>query len=158
MGDCQAGATESHGTDLSIHSYIHSIFMLVLLLVLLVLSSLSDSVVLYNSVLLAKTSNPSTAPTVLLLHGLLGSSRNFGGFARTLHEKLGGEHNIVSLDARNHGRSVVLGPMPISYDLMSSDVIGEQRMRRTEIQLIHAFSFIFEIPIHLIVLYLSSCT
>ena len=101
------------------------ILMLTVVLVLLVVCFLADSAVLYNSVLLARTKTPSTASTVLLLHGLLGSSRNFAGFARTLYEMLGKEHNIVAMDARNHGRSVALGPMPISYDLMSSDVIGE---------------------------------
>ena len=88
---------------------------------------LGDSVVLHNSALLAKTRDPNAAPTVVLLHGLLGSSRNFGAFARILYEKLGSEHNIVAIDARNHGRSVALGPMPIAYELMSEDVTGESQ-------------------------------
>ena len=99
--------------------------MLSLIVALLGLCYSADSVALHNSVLLSKSMNPSIAPTVLLLHGLLGSSRNFGGFSHTLYENLDGEYNIVTIDARNHGRSVALGPMPISYDLMSSDVVGK---------------------------------
>ena len=38
---------------------------------------------------------------VLILHGLFGSKRNWGGIAKQLSAK----HRVLSLDLRNHGES-----------------------------------------------------
>lgn len=59
---------------------------------------------LHHSVLLAST-QPAHKSDIVVLHGLLGSARNFNSFARVLHQKVGRAHNIVAMDLRGHGRS-----------------------------------------------------
>jgi pimeloyl-ACP methyl ester carboxylesterase len=53
---------------------------------------------------------------VLVLHGLLGSARNWTTVAR----QLGESHRVFVLDLRNHGRSPWAGSM--SFDAMAGDV------------------------------------
>jgi esterase len=53
---------------------------------------------------------------VLVLHGLLGSARNWTGVAKTLAET----HRVFALDLRNHGRSPWAETM--SFDEMAGDV------------------------------------
>lgn len=53
---------------------------------------------------------------LLLLHGLLGSARNWQTAGRALAER----YHVLALDARNHGRSPHDGEM--SYDAMADDV------------------------------------
>lgn len=59
-----------------------------------------------------------TRPSLLLLHGLFGSSANWQGIAR----KLEGRLHIVSPDLRNHGRSPH-DPI-MDYPAMAADVLG----------------------------------
>lgn len=54
---------------------------------------------------------------IVILHGLLGSSRNWQGIARKLAE----EHRVITLDLRNHGQSTHTESM--SYEEMAADVI-----------------------------------
>lgn len=61
-------------------------------------------------------------PPIVILHGLLGSSRNFQTWARILRDKLNGEHDIVCMDLRNHGKSATYGSLPIDYETMAQDV------------------------------------
>lgn len=61
---------------------------------------------------------------IIILHGLLGSSRNFQSWSRLLHKALHGKHDIVCIDLRNHGRSSLHGALPMSYELMAKDVIA----------------------------------
>lgn len=60
---------------------------------------------------------------IILLHGLLGSAKNFNGWANYLHEHLEFNFDIYCLDLRNHGKSSRLGEMEISYKLMASDLL-----------------------------------
>eukprot|EP01038_Epipyxis_sp_PR26KG_P004725 gene4725-6630_t len=47
----------------------------------------------------------SDTPTIVILHGLLGSSRNFQTWSRILYKNLDSCHDIICMDLRNHGRS-----------------------------------------------------
>ncbi|GAB5033712.1 alpha beta hydrolase [Nannochloropsis oceanica] len=58
---------------------------------------------------------------VVVLHGLLGSSRNFRGWASALHERLEKPRRILVPDLRNHGQSPHVGGM--SYREMVHDVL-----------------------------------
>ena len=55
-------------------------------------------------------------PPVVILHGLLGSARNWTGIAK----ELGATHRVFALDLRNHGRSPWAETM--SFDDMADDV------------------------------------
>jgi pimeloyl-ACP methyl ester carboxylesterase len=57
---------------------------------------------------------------VLLLHGGLGHSGNWGNQVPTLVEA---GHQVIVIDSRGHGRST-RDDRPFSYDLMASDVIA----------------------------------
>lgn len=74
---------------------------------------------------LPKTPNASPAETpIIILHGLLGSSRNFQSWARLLGKELNSNRDIVCMDLRNHGRSsVAYGALDMDYDTMAMDVI-----------------------------------
>jgi len=64
--------------------------------------------------------NPSTAP-IVILHGLLGSGRNFNSWAKLLHSKLNERYDIMVMDLRNHGQSV--RDVEMDYELMANDVL-----------------------------------
>ena len=83
--------------------------------------SYTSGILLHHSVILSP--NQCSASNIIILHGLLGSSRNFGSFARTLYARLERKHNVVVLDARNHGRSVKVGPLQLEYEAMAQDVL-----------------------------------
>ncbi|MBX3735349.1 MAG: alpha/beta fold hydrolase [Candidatus Didemnitutus sp.] len=57
-------------------------------------------------------------PPMLVLHGLLGSSRNW----QTTGRDLAAHFHVIALDARNHGRSPHADAM--SYELMMEDVLA----------------------------------
>ncbi len=63
--------------------------------------------------------NPKGPDTIILLHGGLGSSVDW----RNQIPALIGKHKVVVVDSRGQGRSTRAG-QPITYDLMTSDVIG----------------------------------
>ena len=65
-------------------------------------------------------SSTSESP-VLLLHGLLGSKRNFASLAASLGNQLEKERRIIGVDLRNHGDSDHSPDM--SYTSMSRDVL-----------------------------------
>jgi pimeloyl-ACP methyl ester carboxylesterase len=58
----------------------------------------------------------AAGPPVVVLHGLLGSARNWTGIAKDLAET----HRVFALDLRNHGRSPWAETM--SFDDMAGDV------------------------------------
>jgi predicted alpha/beta-fold hydrolase len=88
-----------------------------------VLSSV-PSVLLHHSVVKTTTTDRLSTPPVILLHGLLGSSRSLQSFAKLLHFKLEGKHDVISFDLRNHGQtSSLYGPLPMNYRIMAEDVI-----------------------------------
>ena len=58
---------------------------------------------------------------VLLLHGLLGSKRNFASLASSLGAQLERQRRIVAVDLRNHGDSEWSDQM--SYTAMAKDVL-----------------------------------
>jgi esterase len=60
----------------------------------------------------------AAGPPVLILHGLLGSARNWTSIAK----ELAGTHRVFALDLRNHGRSPWAGTM--SFDEMAVTLIG----------------------------------
>jgi pimeloyl-ACP methyl ester carboxylesterase len=68
------------------------------------------------SVELAYDAFGETGPPVVVLHGLLGSARNWTGVAR----QLAATHRVFALDLRNHGRSPWADIM--SFDEMAGDV------------------------------------
>ena len=57
-------------------------------------------------------------PPMLVLHGLLGSSRNWLSTGRDLAK----HHHVFALDARNHGRSPHAPEM--NYDVMVADILA----------------------------------
>lgn len=60
---------------------------------------------------------------IVILHGLLGSSRNFRTWSHILHQKFSENRDVISLDLRNHGKSSTkLGPLPVQYEAMAMDV------------------------------------
>lgn len=70
------------------------------------------------------TVEPESEPTaepVLILHGLLGSSRNFASWAKELSSRLQRPRRIIVPDLRNHGESGHSRSM--SYVSMAMDVI-----------------------------------
>ena len=58
----------------------------------------------------------ATGPPVVVLHGLLGSARNWTGIAK----HLAGTRRVFALDLRNHGRSPWADTM--SFEEMAGDV------------------------------------
>jgi len=69
----------------------------------------------------SSTSSKTTTP-VVILHGLLGSTRNFRMFCKILTTKLENNHDIVVIDLANHGRSFQVGPLSMNYPAMALDV------------------------------------
>jgi esterase len=65
---------------------------------------------------LAHDSFGEAGPPVVILHGLLGSARNWTSIAK----ELAASHRVVALDLRNHGRSPWAETM--SFDEMAGDV------------------------------------
>ena len=57
---------------------------------------------------------------VILLHGGLESSQDWGNQVSALVDN---HYQVIMMDTRGHGRST-LGPYPLSYELMQSDVIA----------------------------------
>jgi esterase len=62
-----------------------------------------------------------TSTPVLLLHGLLGSKRNFASLAKSLGNQLETKRRILAVDLRNHGDSVDWRD-DMSYASMAEDV------------------------------------
>jgi pimeloyl-ACP methyl ester carboxylesterase len=58
---------------------------------------------------------------VLLLHGLLGSKRNFASLASSLGNQLETQRRIIGVDLRNHGDSG--HAIEMSYSAMTQDVV-----------------------------------
>jgi pimeloyl-ACP methyl ester carboxylesterase len=67
-------------------------------------------------------------PPVILLHGGLGHSGNWGHQIPAL---VGAGHRVVLIDSRGHGRST-RDSRPYSYELMASDVLAVMDMLRLE--------------------------
>lgn len=63
--------------------------------------------------------NAAGSDPVLLLHGGLGSTLNWGSQLPALT----GKHKVIALDSRGHGRST-RSAQPFGYDLMASDVLA----------------------------------
>ena len=63
--------------------------------------------------------NAAGADPVLLLHGGLGSTLNWGSQLPALT----GKHKVIALDSRGHGRST-RSAQPFGYELMASDVLA----------------------------------
>ncbi|WP_317890601.1 alpha/beta fold hydrolase [Acidicapsa ligni] len=57
---------------------------------------------------------------VILLHGGLASSRTWGNQIPAL---VNSHHEVILIDSRGHGRST-LGPYPLSYERMQTDVVA----------------------------------
>ncbi|MBI2717461.1 MAG: alpha/beta hydrolase [Rhizobiales bacterium] len=63
--------------------------------------------------------NKSGGDPVLLLHGGLGSTLNWGNQVPELMKS----HEVIAIDSRGHGRST-RSDAPYSYELMASDTLG----------------------------------
>ena len=61
---------------------------------------------------------------IIILHGLLGSSRNLNQWSQLLHAKLNSYHDIFLLDLRNHGGSTCHGALTMNYIDMARDVMA----------------------------------
>lgn len=61
-------------------------------------------------------------PPVVILHGLLGSKRNFGTFAARLARNLANARRVIAVDLRCHGDS--FGDDRMDYAAMASDVFA----------------------------------
>ncbi|KAJ7102658.1 alpha beta-hydrolase [Mycena crocata] len=64
-------------------------------------------------------SHNKNSGAIVILHGLFGSSRNWGAHSRTFARNL--QRPVYALDLRNHGASVHAKPM--TYSAMAADVI-----------------------------------
>ena len=76
---------------------------------------------LYHSVSLSSSSHPK--PPIVVLHGLLGSSRNFQSWCRLLKQKTKSERDIIVIDLVCHGRSVAFGNFALDFKSMAGDVV-----------------------------------
>ena len=76
----------------------------------------------------ARPSSSSSDPhdPVIILHGLLGSKRNFASLASSLSSQLRRPRLLVTLDLRNHGENdpITSWSDDMSYPSMASDVIA----------------------------------
>ena len=70
------------------------------------------------------------APPVIVLHGLLGSSRNFLGWASQLAASLSTPRRFLLVDLRNHGDSPHVERM--DYAAMASDVARLMQHQRID--------------------------
>ena len=61
-----------------------------------------------------------TGEPVILLHGGMQSSLSWGNQVPAL---IKAHHEVILIDSRGHGRST-LGPYPLSYERMQSDVVA----------------------------------
>jgi pimeloyl-ACP methyl ester carboxylesterase len=81
---------------------------------------------LFHSVMLSPLPPPDTAEgreTIVIMHGLLGSAKNFHNVAKLLQKAIPSV-DIVVFDLRSHGRSFAnLGDLHFDYNLMAADVI-----------------------------------
>jgi esterase len=77
------------------------------------------------SIELAHITQGDSGPAVVILHGLLGSARNWS----TVAKQLGATHRVFAIDLRNHGGSGWADSM--TYDEMAEDV--RAFMRRQEL-------------------------
>jgi len=83
---------------------------------------LHHTVVKVNAHTASKNGGGGGAPLVLI-HGLLGSSRNLKSWGELVLNHLGGLcHEAIFLDVVNHGGSVKHGPILMDYESMSRDV------------------------------------
>ncbi|KAJ7506598.1 Alpha/Beta hydrolase protein, partial [Mycena galericulata] len=64
-------------------------------------------------------SDNKSSGAIVILHGLFGSSRNWGAHSRTFARKL--KRPVYALDLRNHGASKHVKPM--TYKAMAADVV-----------------------------------
>lgn len=72
---------------------------------------------------IVKSTVTITSPPIIVLHGLLGSSKNFQGWTKLLSAKIGKDRDIFAMDLRNHGHSSSQGMFPdMSYHAMAEDV------------------------------------
>ena len=88
---------------------------------------------LHHSVL-RSTSNRPKIP-IIILHGLLGSSRNFQSWTKLLYKKMSCEHDIICIDLKNHGRSSFYGSSMLTYENMVLDI--EQTLLRLNVTKAH---------------------
>ena len=63
---------------------------------------------------------PESSPAIILLHGGLGHSGNWG---HQLPALIGNGYRVIVIDSRGHGRST-RDSQPYSYELMASDVLA----------------------------------
>ena len=68
-------------------------------------------------------SRENDAPPVLLLHGLLGSKRNFASLGTALAQQLVKKRKVLALDLRNHGDNTDFRE-DMAYEAMAMDVIS----------------------------------
>ena len=105
----------------------HALLIFIYIRLLDVVSSYGPDVMRSSAVRLQYSSLKSDCDVkrepIILLHGLLGSARNFRTIERLLSQELDGKHDIISMDARNHGSSSLIGPYHACYTTMSADVI-----------------------------------
>ncbi|XP_050226424.1 uncharacterized protein LOC126676294 [Mercurialis annua] len=62
----------------------------------------------------------SSASTAFILHGLLGSGRNWRSFSRNLSSSLSSEWRTVLVDLRNHGKSADIETLSPPHDMYNA--------------------------------------
>lgn len=80
-----------------------------------------ENIILRHNVIQSSEKIRKKAP-IVILHGLLGSARNLQSFSKQLYKCLKNEHDVIVMDARNHGRSVHEDNMVMNYELMVGDL------------------------------------
>jgi pimeloyl-ACP methyl ester carboxylesterase len=68
------------------------------------------------------SSSANSKPPVLIVHGLLGQSRNFASIAQSLAAQLQFQRRIIAVDLRNHGESGHADSM--SYTAQAQDLLA----------------------------------
>lgn len=84
-------------------------------------ASLNTANIRQSSYDIIKSPTSSSSSPVIILHGLLGSTRNFRMFCKSLANKLENKHDIIVIDLPNHGRSFQLGQLSMNYPAMALD-------------------------------------
>jgi esterase len=98
-------------------------------LLMMIVGQVSSSI-FYQSKSLSHVTIPSRISIpkepIVILHGLLGSSKNLKSWSKLLSEKFESSRDIICMDLRNHGQSFH-GMRDMTYETMADDVASTLR-------------------------------
>jgi len=78
---------------------------------------------LFHSVL-RHDSDDKPLPPLVIIHGVMGSTRIYQSWVKQIHKRDNGRRDIICIDLRNHGRTAAAyGSLEMNYRLMANDVL-----------------------------------